>query len=259
MKIQSFIILLIASQACKPIEKQTAAIFEPVKLDANYQFKLPENTKEINIPVEKNVALNGLLFEKKEHPYLMIYFQGNAKNLQNFLDNHSMALNWGYNILVTDYRSFGKSSGKLKGQRKLYEDAGKIYDYAIGLGYKPENIILYGYSMGTSSAAYLAATKPAKAVILESAYSSIPEISWVGNKAPRYELNTAEKAKQINIPALLIHGDKDEVITPDHAQRIYANLKTTDKKMVIIEGGKHGDLRKRPEYQKLINDFIDQH
>ena len=240
------------------IQKQTKVLFEPIKLEVNYQFKLPENIKEINIKVEDNILLNGILYEKKENKFLMIYFQGNAKNLQNFLDTHNMVLNWGYNVLVTDYRGFGKSNGTLSGQEKMYADADKIYDYAIQLGYKPENIILYGYSMGTSLAGYLASTKKAKAVILESAYSSIPEINWVRNKATSYELNTSGKAKKIDIPTLLIHGDKDDVITPDHSQRIFDNLKTNKKKRVVLENGGHGDLRKRPEYQKLINDFIDQ-
>lgn len=241
------------------VKKQTKVIFEPEKLERDYQFKLPENTREINISVERKVTLNGLLFEKKEHKYLMIYFQGNAKNLQNFIDNHNMVLNWGYNILVTDYRSFGKSTGMLNGETNMYSDADKIYDYAINLGYRPENIILYGYSMGTSLAGYLASKKPAKAVILESAYSSIPEINWVGDKAPSYELNTAEKAKYIDIPILLIHGEKDEVITPDHSKRIYNNINNDSKKLIVLKEGGHGDLKKRPEYQKIINDFIEQY
>lgn len=251
--------IAIILQSCMTVKKQTKVIFEPEKLERDYQFKLPENTREINISVERKVTLNGLLFEKKEHKYLMIYFQGNAKNLQNFIDNHNMVLNWGYNILVTDYRSFGKSTGMLNGETNMYSDADKIYDYAINLGYRPENIILYGYSMGTSLAGYLASKKPAKAVILESAYSSIPEINWVGDKAPSYELNTAEKAKYIDIPILLIHGEKDEVITPDHSKRIYNNINNDSKKLIVLKEGGHGDLKKRPEYQKIINDFIEQY
>lgn len=258
MKFKIILITAIILQSCMAINKQTKVIFEPEKLEANYQFNLPKNTKEIFIPVDKSVTLNGLLFEKKESKYLMIYFQGNAKNLQNFLDNHSMVWGWGYNLLVTDYRSFGKSTGKLSGQTKMYADADKIYDYAINLGYKADNIILYGYSMGTSMAGYLASTRQAKAVILESAYSSIPEISWVVDKAPNYELNTANRAKNIEIPTLLIHGDKDNVITADHSQRIFYNIKAYKKKIVLIEGGGHGDLKKRPEYKKIITDFIDQ-
>ncbi|WP_242086538.1 alpha/beta hydrolase [Aestuariivivens sediminis] len=245
-------------QSCMTISKQTKLIFEPVKLTSTYEFKLSLGTKEINIEVEKGIFLNGFLYEKEENKLLMIYFQGNAKNLQNFLDNHSMVLNWGYNVLVTDYRSFGKSNGKLSGQSQMYDDADKIYDYGILLGYKPQNIILYGYSMGTAMAGYLASTKEAKALILESAFSSIPEIGWVGNKAPNYELNTAEKAKQINIPTLLIHGDKDNVISPDHSQRIFGNLRSSKKKRIVLQNGGHGDLRKRPEYQMLINEFVNQ-
>lgn len=244
-------------QSCMNIHKQTNLIFNPVQLEKDYVFKLPINTKEINISVERNVFLNGLLYEKKGNKDLMIYFQGNSKNLQNFLDHHSMVLSWGYNVLVTDYRSFGKSNGKLSGETKMYYDADKVYEYAIELGYKPENILLYGYSMGTSMASYLASKNQVKALILESAYSSIPEINWVANKAPNYELNTAEKAKNIDCPTLLIHGDIDDVITPDHSQRIFNNLKTQNKKIVVLENGGHGDLRNRPEYQKIINDFID--
>lgn len=245
--------------SCTSIEKQTASIFEPVPLSTDYAFRLPPNTKEIFIPVEENISLNGFLFEEKENKYLVIYFQGNSKNLQNFLDNHRMVLGWGYNVLVTDYRGFGKSGGKLTGETKMYADAREVYAYALQLGYPPGNIILYGYSMGTAMAAYLASTHPAKALVLESAYSSIPEINWVGNKAPRYRLNTAEKARRITIPTLLIHGDRDEVITPDHSQRIFDNLKTNSKQRIVIEGGGHGDLRKRPGYREMINAFIDQH
>jgi pimeloyl-ACP methyl ester carboxylesterase len=239
------------------IEQELKVIFEPEVLGADYIFKLPENVKEIFIGVEPNVTLNGLLFQKKENSFLMVYFQGNAKNLQNFLDTHHMVLDWGYDVLVTDYRSFGKSTGVLSGETQMYADADKVYDYALQLGYRPENIIFYGYSMGTSLAAYLASTRSAKAVIMESAYSSLPEVAWVGHQTPSFELNSAKKANRINIPALLIHGDQDDVITPDHSERIFANLGVVKKQRIVVENGGHGDLRKRPEYKNYINDFIE--
>jgi pimeloyl-ACP methyl ester carboxylesterase len=258
MKNNLTILLIIFLQACTTVSKQTSIIFNPEKLATDYKFTLPDNTKEINIKVDNRAFLNGLLFEKIENKILLIYFQGNSKNLQNFLDNHRMVLDWGYNVLVTDYRGFGKSNGILKNQSKMYSDAEKVYEHAISLGYKPENIVLYGYSMGTSMAAYLASTRTAKALILESAFSSIPEISWVNNQAPNFELNTKDRAKNITIPTLLIHGDQDEVISPDHSLRIYNNLKTTSKQRIVLENGGHGNLRNRPEYQKLINTFINQ-
>ena len=248
--------VLLIFTGCMSIQKQNTVIFEPVALPATYSFQLPPHTREVSIPVSANVQLSGLLHERQNHKYLMIYFQGNAKNLQNWLDNHRMALDWGYNLLVTDYRGFGKSGGKLNGQAHMYSDAEKVYDYAIGLGYKPENILLYGYSMGTAMAAHVATVRKARALILESPYSSIPEITWVGNKTPAYELPTKQKAQKITIPTMIIHGDKDEVISVDHGQRVYDHLATPQKQLVVIEGGAHGNLRQRPEYKGLITSFV---
>jgi pimeloyl-ACP methyl ester carboxylesterase len=239
------------------IKKQNQVLFEPVKLAQDYTFTLPPGVREIEIPVEQFVKLNGFLFESKGAGNLIVYFQGNAKNLQNWLDNHNMVLDWGCNVLVTDYRGFGKSEGEVHGQAQMEADAEKVFDYALHLGYKPENIIIYGYSMGTGIACHLATARKAKALILESPYSSIAEMAWVENKAPAYIFDNKGEAKSIEIPTLIIHGDKDTVILPDHAQRIFDNLKTTRKKLVILPGGGHGDLRKRPEYKKLITEFVD--
>ena len=104
--------------------------------------------------------------------------------------------------------------------------------------------------------AHLATVRSAHAVILESPDSSIGEIEWIGNKSPAYALNTKEKVKKVNIPTLIIHGDQDKIITPDHAQRIYENLKAKNKKIIIIKGGGHGNLRRRPEYKEIIQSFL---
>lgn len=238
------------------IKKQTELIFEPIPLAQDYQFKVPETVQEVFINVAPDAVLNGFYHKSSKSPLLLLYFQGNAKNLQNFLDNHNVLLDWEYNVLVTDYRGFGKSTSAIDGEQKMYEDAESIYDYAVQLGYESDNIILYGYSMGTSMAAYLATKKAAKAVILESPYSSIAEISIFGDRAPAYQLNTAKRADEITIPTLLIHGELDDIITPDHSERILANLQTTQKEMVVISGGGHGDLKDRTEYQASFHRFI---
>ncbi|WP_294203675.1 alpha/beta fold hydrolase [uncultured Chryseobacterium sp.] len=238
------------------IKKQTDLIFEPVKLDSNYPFILPEQSEEVFINIESEVNLHGIYFTRKDEPILLLYFQGNAKNLQNFLDNHSEILSWNYNVLTFDYRGFGKSTGSIESEESMYADSEKIFDYALSLGYRPENIILYGYSMGTSQAAYLSTRRKAKALILESPYSSIAEIEIFGNNAPDFTLNTGQRAKEINIPTLIIHGELDEIITADHAERIYSNLKTANKELVIITKGGHGNLKNREEYSMHVNDFI---
>lgn len=238
------------------IKKQTDLIFEPIPLDKNYQFHLPENAQELFIDIESDVTLNGFHYKNDNSPLLLLYFQGNAKNLQNFLDNHSIILDWGYNVLTFDYRGFGKSTGKIESEQNMYLDSEKIYDYALELGYKPENIILYGYSMGTSQAAYLATRKKAKAVILESPYSSIADISIFGDNAPDFRLNTGNRAHEILIPSLIIHGALDDVITPDHAERIFSKIKIPEKELILIPEGGHGNLKNRQQYGSTFNTFI---
>ncbi|PIF46745.1 hypothetical protein CLU96_3785 [Chryseobacterium sp. 52] len=238
------------------IKKQTDLIFEPIPLDKNYQFQLPKNAQELFIDIEPDIILNGFHYKSDNSPLLLLYFQGNAKNLQNFLDNHSIILDWGYNVVTFDYRGFGKSTGQIESEFNMYADAEKVYDYALELGYKPENIILYGYSMGTSQAAYLATKKKAKAVILESPYSSIAEISIFGDNAPDFRLNTGNRAHEILIPSLIIHGELDDIITPDHAERIFSNIEISDKKLVLIPKGGHGNLKDREEYGSTFNKFI---
>jgi pimeloyl-ACP methyl ester carboxylesterase len=239
------------------IGEQNKVIFEPEKLAASYMFQLPEHVEERWIKVERMVALDALWYHEKRHRKLVLYFQGNARNLQNFLNNHRMVLDWGYDVLVTDYRGFGKSEGELASETQMFRDAEKVFDYAIGLGYRPEQIVLYGYSLGTGLAAHLASVRRADVLVLESPYSSIAEIEWIGNKAPAYALDTKEKVKGVTIPTLIVHGNRDVVITHDHAKRVYDNVAAKNRKLVVIEGGGHGDLRKRPEYKAIIKSWID--
>lgn len=238
------------------IKKQTDLIFEPVKLDRDYPFTLPDQSEEVIINIESGINLHGIHFTYSSEPTLLLYFQGNAKNLQNFLDNHSEILHWNYNVLTFDYRGFGKSTGYIESEESMYADSEKIFDYALSLGYTPGNIILYGYSMGTSQAAYLSTKREAKALILESPYSSIAEIGIFGDNAPDFMLNTGQRAKEIDIPTLIIHGASDDIITVDHAERIHSNLKTANKELVIITDGGHGNLKNRDEYSSHVNKFI---
>ncbi len=58
------------------------------------------------------------------------------------------------------------------------------------------------------------------------------------------------------IPTLIIHGEKDDDIRPDHAHRLFDALSTAQKQLIIISEGKHGDLRDKPSFLKAIRDFI---
>ena len=237
------------------LEQQNSVLFEPIPLALDYEFTLPEFMTEVFVPLGRDIRLNGLYYGRYPDAPLLIYFQGNAKNLQNFLDHHAIVLDWGYNVLVTDYRSFGKSNGTLCGQEQLYADAEKVYEFALGLGYAPHQIILYGYSMGGAMVSHLASCRKGMGLILESTFSSVNEMDFAAGRCLAYELNNAKKALDITLPTLVIHGADDQVITPGHAARISGALAAEDKKLFVLPGG-HGDLKTKPGFQAMINTFI---
>jgi pimeloyl-ACP methyl ester carboxylesterase len=253
----SFFLFIVLS-SCMSIPQQNQVIFDPKPLAVTHAFALPPQTREVFIPVAVGIQLNALYYQQPGASRgLLLYFPGNAHNLQSWLDTHAPAvLHWGFDVLVADYRGFGKSEGQPSGQPQLYADAEQVYHYALRLGYQPKQVVLYGYSMGGASATYLATAHAARALVLESAYSSINEIPLFKDKAPAYALNNSEQARHIDVPTLMLHGTADQDITPDHAQRVYANLRTPRKQLVLIEGGGHGNLRQRPEYLGLLDAFL---
>ncbi|MCX2585661.1 hypothetical protein OQ267_17755 [Pedobacter sp. MR22-3] len=82
-------------------------------------------------------------------------------------------------------------------------------------------------------------------------------MGFIAGRCSAYELNNAKKAFRITISALVIHDELDTVIEPGHADRIYENLASVIRDKHVLAGGGHGDLRNRPEYQGLVNGFVE--
>lgn len=110
--------------------------------------------------------------------------------------------------------------------------------------------------MGAAMVAFLAATRATKAVIMESPYSSVAEMDFVAGRCLAYGMDNAKLDADISTPTLIIHGAENEIITPDHVDRIGENLGAGVKEKHILEGGGHGDLKGRKEYVVLIQRFI---
>lgn len=85
------------------------------------------------------------------------------------------------NFVIIDYRGYGKSTGVIS-EEGLYKDADAAYDYLTGKGFTPQQIIVYGRSIGTGVAADLASRHACKGLILESPYTSMTALA--GEKFP---------------------------------------------------------------------------
>src|SRR6187551_2501450 len=152
----------------------------PETLEAEYEF--PQDSrraKEFTIDTGHS-NINALYFETKKTKDLIIYFQGNSGSLNKWLKTSIVIADLDSNLLVYDYRGFGKSTPSIGDENEFYADGQSVLDHALKLGYAYENIILFVYSLGTGIATKLAVDNPnIKSLILESPYQQLPGLSWL--------------------------------------------------------------------------------
>lgn len=240
---------------------QGSLMFHPTKLRKDYQFRSEFNFQEVFLSTSDHVEINGLFFNAKSEK-VILYFHGNAGNLDSWSSVYNDLQPLGYNFFIIDYRGYGKSSGVIS-EEGLYIDAQTAYEYLLRENFKEENIIVYGRSLGTGIAVDLIEDKKVNSIILESPYTSFSGL--VSEKAPylfpslylKYELNSLKKIENINTPMLVIHGKRDELIPFEHGEKIYNNYK--GKKVFLpIEGGTHNNLSEFSELTQGISTFLSQ-
>lgn len=223
---------------------QEKMIFLPEVLNPDYEFSFNEQFDEWNISVEEDVTINALHFKVEEPKGVILYAHGNAGSLRSWGFVAETFLPHDYDVLIYDYRGYGKSGGKIS-EQALYKDAGILYKELLNR-YKEEQIIIYGRSIGTGIAMELAANNNPKRLILESPYYNLPDLAShllpiVPKFLVRYQFRNNEKIGKVSCPITIIHGTSDEVIYFGSSKKLEKLFKENDR-LIPVEGGHHNDL-----------------
>lgn len=240
---------------------QSVFIFRPQKLPASFVFNPGVPFEEIKIKATDGTLLHGLLLQPDAPGGTVIYFHGNWKNLENYLPFTKKFTDLGYRVLIPDYRSFGKSEGRLT-EPSFLGDTFYWYDYAISQC-PSENIYIYGRSLGTAAAAYLAANRHCKQLILETPFVNMYDIARrYGMPFPNgnylsFSLRNDSALKAVTVPVLILHGTKDETVSIKSGRKLKEYLKPGDR-FVEIEKGKHKNLNEFKEYHLALENFMKQ-
>lgn len=191
--------------------------------------------------------------------HVIIYFGGNAEDVL-YTASAANRLH-ARRLLVVNYRGYGGTPGK-PSQEALYEDALAIYDYAVDTGKtRPEDIVVMGRSLGSGLAVLLAAKRKVRGAILIAPFDSISAVAATHYPLFPVELllkhpfDSASLARQAAVPAIMIAADRDNVIPPKHARRLYEAW-FGPKAFHLLEGVGHNDIELHPEYYTLINGFL---
>lgn len=216
-----------------------------------------ERTEVLSFETDDGELLYGW-YCRAEHPIASaLYCHGNTGNLSNTAHVMPYLLDAGINVLLFDYRGFGRSSGSpsLSGIIDDGVTAARLHEKI-----RPKHVpsLLYGYSLGGAIAGQIIRRHPFDGLILQSTFTNLPDIARV--TFPRVPLHlvsgrlfdTLEVVRNLTVPALIIHGTTDEVCPSWMAQQLHDSCGAGEKKLILVEGGLHKDLFERPDAQDLV-------
>ena len=188
-------------------------------LENNYQNDKPQfNYDEVSIKVDDEITLKSWLVNKDLEKFkTLLIFHGNAGNLSNRIYKLNELDKLDLNILLISWRGFSGNKGS-PSEKNLYQDARAAVKWLNEKKVKNNQIVLYGESLGTGVAVEIARNSDFNSVILESPFTSIENSAKIYYPYLPVKLllkdrfDSINKIEMIDIPILIMHGEKDDVI-----------------------------------------------
>jgi fermentation-respiration switch protein FrsA (DUF1100 family) len=239
---------------------QEKIIFRPTVLNKSYVYKFSFPYEELFFKADDGAVINALHFKAENSKGVILYFHGNAGDLSRWGKITTYFVEKDYDVLVMDYRSYGKSTGTLS-EHALYSDAQLCYDY-LKEHYKENEISVYGRSLGTGIATYTASKNKPKQLILETPYYSIIDVAkyrfpfFAIEQLIHYKLPTHEFIKNVDCKISMLHGTDDYVVPFKSGEKLFQVAPQNFTSFTVIENGSHNDLIKFDSYHTKIKEIL---
>jgi len=239
---------------------QEKFIFQPEKLSKNFQFKYSnQEVEEYNIKIKDGVEINGLHFKSKDPKGVIYYLKGNSRSIKGWGKFAVDFTNNGWDVIMIDYRGFGKSTGK-RSIKGMHADVQRVYD-EIKKNVDEKYIVIYGRSLGTGFATKLASMNNPRLLILVCPYYSIlksmqryiplQSISFV----LKYPMPTFKWLKYVTCPIKIIHGTNDKTIPFNSSLKLSKIRPKLTRLYPVIDGG-HKNIHNFESYHRAIKEIL---
>ena len=238
---------------------QERLIFKPEKLSADFEFQYDAPFRELFFDVEKGVRINGLHFYRENAAGLILYFHGNTRSIKGWAKYAKDFYRYNYDVVLVDYRGFGKSTGK-RSESAMLKDMQFVYD-TLMVKYPESHLVLYGRSMGSGFATKLASDNHPRYLILDAPYYSFSKA--VERFLPflplkyllRFKLRSDLWITKVTCPVYIIHGTRDRLLPLRNSIRLQ-ELNPQHTTLIRIHGGGHNNLPDFPEYHNFLRNIL---
>jgi uncharacterized protein len=206
-------------------------VYHPDRVLTATGAELSRSFEDVFFKAGDGVALNGWFFPASTNSHrrhlAVLVCHGNAGNISDRLDTCAALLSTGVSVFVFDYRGYGRSQGR-PSEEGTYRDAQAACRWLRQKGFSGSNIIAFGESLGGGVAAELAVREPVGGLVLQSTFTSIPDIGaevfpWLPVRwLAKIRYDTHSKLPRLHVPVLVMHSPADELVRFHHGKANFA-------------------------------------
>ncbi len=204
-------------------------------------------------------------YVKAEHPRgAVLICHGNAGSIEDRLPLAQTFRLLGYDVLLFDYRQYGKSRGTLS-EEGTYLDGEAALDLLAARGFDAAHTVIYGESMGGAIAIELAQRRPPAALIVEDTFTALADVGaevypWLPVRwISRTRYDSIAKIPNVRVPFLVAHSPEDGLVPFAHGERLFA-AHPGPKQFLRTQGGHNGGgFLQRSEWVDEVARFLREH
>lgn len=237
-------------------------LFFPTKVHQYHPSQIDGPVEDLFFDTSDGLRLHGWFFTGRRTDRTLLYFHGNAGNIGDRVEKIHFLLKMGWNVFAFDYRGYGMSQGSPTIDGVLDDGRSAFHYLTEKIGIPRDQIVLFGESLGGAMAAEIAAEESVAAVILESTFTSLRELSqavyrFLPEIATPDVYRSVDRIRHSKAPVLVIHGTEDEIVPFSMGKKLFESA-PHPKRLFAVPGAQHNDVYEKAgkDYLKEIEEFL---